>query len=182
MSVKRASKHIKLTSHSGAGGGGAKPVPITWGAADPITRGPVIATLTNSDQRNVIGTHSGSYAVYRALAIAARALDPSHVPDLTNTAPTDHFGPHPQWTDPETMVSIDPWGAVVSDVFKPFYDQGYDIRPTIAVTKAHIDMPEIRDAVELGRLTVDGLILRAGGDCCVTKAAIEPVWYLPGVA
>jgi GTP cyclohydrolase II len=180
MSVKRTSKHIKLTSHPG--GGGSRPVPITWGAADPMSRGPVIATLTSADRRNVIGTHSGSYAVYRALAIAARALDPSHVPDLTNTAPTDHFGPHPQWTDPETIVSIDPWGAVVADVFKPYFDQGYDIRPTIAVTKAHIDMPEIRDAVEAGRLTADGKILRTAGDCAVTKAAIEPVWYLPGVA
>src|SRR5688500_18662436 len=89
------SKHIKLTSHPGSGS--SKPIPIQWGAADPATRGPIIASLTTPDHRNVIGTHSGSYAVYRALAIAAKALDPQHVPDLTNTAPTDPFGPHPQW-------------------------------------------------------------------------------------
>ena len=57
MSVKRTSKHIKLTSHPGSGG--TRPLPITWGAADPAVRGPVIATLTNADHRNVIGTHSG---------------------------------------------------------------------------------------------------------------------------
>ncbi|HTJ42864.1 MAG TPA: GTP cyclohydrolase II [Kofleriaceae bacterium] len=180
MATKRTSKHIKLTSHPG--GGSSKPIPINWGAPDPMTRGPIIATLTNPEHRNVIGTHSGSYAVYRALAIAAKALDPQHVPDLTNTTPTDKFGPHPSWSDPEKLVSIDPWGAVVADVFGGYLEKGYDIRPTIAVTKAHIDMPEIADAVEAGRLTVDGKIMKTKREVAVTKAAIEPVWYLPGVA
>ncbi len=180
MPSKRTSKHIKLTSHPGAHG--AKPVPINWGASDAATRGPVIATLTNPEQRNVIGTHSGSYAVYRALAVASGALDPNYVPDLTNTSPTDPIGPFPSWVDPEKMVSIDPWGATVFDVYKDFLAKGYDVRPTIAITKAHIDMPEIRDAVEAGRLVVDGQILKTAGEGRVTKAAIEPVWYLPGVA
>src|SRR5512139_163973 len=137
--VKHKSKHIKLTSHPGV----TKPIPISWGAGDPKTRGPIIATLTNPDHCNVIGTHSGSYAVYRALAIAAKALDPRHVPDLTNTAPTD------------------PFGQVVADVFADYLRKGYDIRPTIAVTKAHIDMPEIVDAIEAKRLTVDGKIMKS---------------------
>src|SRR3569832_540998 len=123
--VKHKSKHIKLTSHPG----GTKPIPITWGAADPTTRGPNNNTThTNPDHRNVIGTHSGSYAVYRALAIAAKALDPNHVPDLTNTSPTDIVGPHPQWFDPEKIVSIDPFGATVAEVFKDYLAKGYDIR------------------------------------------------------
>jgi GTP cyclohydrolase II len=180
MASKHNSKHIKLNSHPGAGG--TKPTPIHWGAADPATRGPIIATLTTPEHRNVIGTHSGSYAVYRALAIAAKALDPRHVPDLTNTAPTDLLGPHAAWHDPEKIVSIDPYGAVVSGVFKDFLDRGYDVRPTIAVTQAHIDMPEIVDAIELGRLTVDGKIIKSAHEIPVTKAATEPVWYLPGVA
>jgi GTP cyclohydrolase II len=180
MATKRTSKHIKLTSHPG--GGSQKPIPINWGAPDPMTRGPIIATLTNPEHRNVIGTHSGSYAVYRALAIAAKALDPQHVPDLTNTSPTDRIGPHASWSDPEKIVSIDPSGAVVAEVFGEYLRKGYDIRPTIAVTKAHIDMPEIADAVEAGRLTVDGKILKSKREVPVTKAAIEPVWYLPGVA
>ena len=179
MATKRQSKHIKLTSHPGHG---AKPIAINWGAQDPAVRGPVIATLTNPDHRNVIGTHSGSYAVYRALAVAARALDPQHVPDLTNTAPSQLLGPHPSWFDPERIVSIDPFGAVVSNVFKDYLEKGYDIRPTIAVTQAHIDMPEIVDAVERGRIKIDGKIMHHAREAPVTKAAIEPVWYLPGVA
>ena len=37
--------------------------------------------------------------------------------------------------------------------------RGYDIRPTIAVTRAHIDMPEIRAAIAAGRIRADGSIV-----------------------
>src|SRR3954465_14671413 len=151
-------KAIQLTSHPG--GPGPKPVPVVWGAQDPMQRGPLIATVTNTAQRNVIGTHSGSYSVYRAVAVAAGALDPLRKPDLTDTAPAEPVGPHPQWSDPQRIVSLDPFGAVVSEVFPSYFAQGYDIRPTIAVTKAHIHLPELEDAVEAGRLKVDGAILR----------------------
>ncbi|NEQ26065.1 MAG: hypothetical protein F6K28_44855, partial [Microcoleus sp. SIO2G3] len=73
-------RHIVLTSHPSRFG--AKPIPIHWGAANPLDRGPIVATLTNSEHRNVIGTHSGSYAVYRALAVASGVLEASHRADL----------------------------------------------------------------------------------------------------
>jgi GTP cyclohydrolase II len=171
---------IVLTSHPGRHG--PQPVPIQWGAADPVVRGPVIATVTNTAQRNAIGTHSGSYSVYRAVAVAAGALDPLRKSDLTGTSPVEPIGPHPQWSDPQRIVSLDPFGAVVSEAFAPYFAQGYDIRPTIAVTKAHIRLPELEEAIEAGRLQVDGAILRGGRDVVVTKAAIEPVWYLPEIA
>jgi GTP cyclohydrolase II len=169
-----------LTSHPG--GHGPKPIPIVWGAEDPMTRGPLIGTVTNTSQRNVIGTHAGSYSVYRAVAVAAGALDPLRKPDLTNTAPTHVIGPHPSWFDPTKIVSLDPFGAVVSAVFGPYFEKGYDIRPTSAITRAHIQLPELADAIEAGRLKVDGHVLKAGGAVVVVKAALEPVWYLPGVA
>jgi GTP cyclohydrolase II len=171
-------KHIVLSSHPGPG----KQVPIHWGAASPAERGPVIATLTKPEARNAIGTHSGSYAVYRALAVAAGSLDREHVPDLTDTAPAETIGPFPQWADPAKIVSLDPYGHRVAEVFAAQIAQGLDIRPTIAVTKAHINMPELKDAIAAGRLTPDGTVLTAGGDVRVTKAAIDPVWYLPGIA
>lgn len=174
------SRHIVLTSHPSSFG--PKPIPIHWGAADAMERGPIIATLTKQAHRNVIGTHSGSYAVYRALAVASGALQSDHRADLTNTAPVAHIGPHPSWADPDKIVSLDPFGAVASEVFASYYAQGYDIRPTIAITQAHINMPELQDAVAKGRLSVDGKIMKPGGDLVVTKAAIEPVWYLPGIA
>ena len=134
--------HIKLTSHPTSHG--PTPLQIRWGAAEPLTRGPVIATTNGPAPRNVIGSHAGGYAIYRALAIAA--------------------------------------GALVADVYRDYVQSGYDIRPTIAITSANIEVPEIRRALDAGRLSPDGRILRGAGTAVVTKAAIEPVWYLPGVA
>jgi len=55
-----------------------------------------------------------------------------------------------------------------------------DVRPTIAITKAHIQMLELVEAIDKGRLVADGKILNKDGSCVVTKAAIEHVWHLPG--
>lgn len=58
-----------------------------------------------------------------------------------------------------------------------------DIRPTIAITKAHMKLPELEESVRAGRLKPDGKIcLNSSGELNVTKFAVEPVWYLPGVA
>ncbi len=175
---RTGARHIRLTSHSG----GPLAPPIRWGAPTPAERGPIVGTTGNRAHRNVIGTHSGSYGVYRALAVAAGALSPQHRADLTNTAPTDVIGPYPQWQNPDAIVSLDPWGAAVADVFADQLAADHDIRPTIAVTKAHVMLPEIAEALQKGRLRPDGRILLAGGAAVVTKVAVEPVWYLPGVA
>lgn len=177
---RRRPTHIKLTSHPARHGPG--PLPIVWGAAEPLRRGPIIATTTTPAQRNVIGAHAGTYAIYRALAVAAGALDPGHRPDLTDTTPAETIGPYPSWADPEQIVSLDPFGARIAEVYGGYLAGGHDIRPTIAITRAHIEIPEIRRAIDAGRLEPDGRIVRDSGAVAVTKAAIEPVWYLPGVA
>jgi len=98
------------------------------------------------------------------------------------TAPEDLITIQPSWLDPKRIVTIDPFGHMVTTAFEPYFKKGYDIRPTIAVTKAHIDFPEVKDAIRLGRIKPDGIILKPDGTSLVTKAAIEPVWYLPEVA
>lgn len=173
-------EYISLTTHTGHFG--SNPVNLNWGHKDPTVRGPVIATVKHGGQRNAIGAHGGGYCIYTALAVAAGELDTNHIPNLHTTAPTDLMDPQPSWVDPKRLVTIDPWGHMITDVFEPYLKKGYDIRPTIAVTKAHIDFPEIKDATRLGRLKPDGVILKNDGQTLVTKAAIEPVWYLPGVA
>ena len=178
MSPPPPPRHIRLTSHFGGFGA----LPIQWDAATPLERGPIVGTTTNRAHRNVIGAHSGSYGVYRALAVAAGALKRDHKADLTNTAPTDEIGPYPQWSRPGRIVSLDPWGARVAEAFAEPIAAGYDIRPTIAVTKAHVILPEVIEALQKGRLQADNRILTAQGAALVTKAAIEPVWWLPGVA
>jgi len=180
VSRAKPPKHIVLTSHPGRAG--PSYLPVHWGAASAAERGPIVGSFTNATRRNVIGAHAGSYALYRALAIAAGRLSPVHVPDLTNTAPAERIGPFPQWSDPKKIVSLDPYGHLVSEAFGDLMKQGWDIRPTIAITKAHINMPEFKDAMRAGRLKADGKILHENGDVRVTKAAIEPVWFLPGVA
>ena len=172
-------RHISLTSHPRAG---KFAPPIKWGAASAALRGPIVATLQEPSRRNAIGVHSGAYSLYRAVAIAAGSLNPLHKPDLTDTAPATKIGPYPQWHDPGKIVSLDPYGHMVAEAFAERIKEGWDIRPTIAITTARIFMPEIADAVAAGRLVADGAILSAGGEVRVTKAAIEPVWHLPGVA
>jgi GTP cyclohydrolase II len=178
---RRTSDHIVLSSHPSAQGGKLRHE-IHWGAPTAAERGPVVASLTDMASRNAIGTHGGAYAVYRALAVASGTLQKDHRPDLTNTAPAEGIGPHPQWSDPDKIVSLDPWGHLVASAFAERIAEGVDVRPSIAITKAHINMPELKDAVEAGRLKADGDVLDANGDVKVTKAAIDPVWYLPGIA
>src|SRR5258708_19277722 len=72
--------------------------------------------------------------------------------DLTNTSPAEPIGPFESWFDPKKIVSLDPWGHLVSEVFADKLAAGWDIRPTIAVTKAHGQMPETKDAIVAGRL------------------------------
>jgi GTP cyclohydrolase II len=174
------SGHIRLTSHSSGG----KPLkfPIHWGASTARERGPIIGSVLATANRNVIGAHGGAYSVYRALAVSSGELNPNIRPDLKDTGPLIDIGPHPQWIGAAKIVSLDPWGHRITEDFKAEIEAGLDIRPTIAITKARLTLPEIREALERGRLADDGIVVRAGGEIAVIKAALDPVWYLPGVA
>jgi len=145
-------------------------------------RGPVIGTITAGSDRNAIGAHGGAYALYRALAVSAGALNPIARPDLRNTAPIIEIGPNPQWSEPARIVALDPWGHRIAEDFRQEIAEGLDIRPTIAVTKARLTLSELDEAVRSGRLKIDGDIIRPTGEVVVTKAAIDPVWHLPGIA
>ena len=172
--------HIRLNSHPGAGT--VSRFPIHWGAPTARERGPVIGTVNSGSDRNAIGAHGGAYSVYRALAVSSGAMAANNRPDLTNTSPTTPMGPFPQWSDASKIVSLDPWGARVAEDFADELRDGVDIRPTIAVTRARLQLAEIGEAIASGRLKVDGQIVHDSGDVAVTKAAIDPVWYLPGIA
>jgi GTP cyclohydrolase II len=173
-------RHIRLTSHPGSAG--QRPVSLHWGAADPAERGPVVASAAEPSRRNAIGAYSGSYGIYRALAVATRALARDYRPDFTDTAPAALIAPNAAWGDPAKIVSLDPWGHLVGEVFAGSIRDGLDVRPTIAVTTARIAMPEIRERVAAGGLVADGRVLLDNCEIRVTKAAIDPVWYLPGLA
>lgn len=180
MNTPNKTGHIRLTSHPGPGQ--ALRFPLHWGAADPRERGPVVGSVTRASDRNVIGTHGGAYALYRALAVASGALSPLQRPDLANTTPPIEIGPFPQWSEPGKIVSLDPFGHEVQRIFSAEIAEGVDIRPTIAVTKARLTLPELVPEIRAGRIRVDGDVVREKGDIAVTKIAIDPVWHLPGIA
>lgn len=72
---------------------------------------------------------------------------------------------------------------MVQQVYGDQIAKGLDIRPTIAITKAHMQLAEIEQLVTKGELQVDGkVVLNAAGQLVVVKGAVEPVWYLPGIA
>ncbi|TLD11228.1 hypothetical protein PgNI_05998 [Pyricularia grisea] len=193
---------------------GINPLPMKWGAPDAVQRGPVVVQRGPSTirRRNAIGAHGGGYSVYYALALASQELKADHRPDFTNTEPAAEIGPFPQWGDPKKIVAMDPWGHIAPFLFKDVINkENVDIRPTIAITKAHMKvlsinnnppppsvektgikiavsltprkLPELEESVRSGRLVPDGKVcINAQGELAVTKFAVEPVWYLPGVA
>jgi len=176
----RRSSHVVLTSHKNMI---FKDRPaINWGAKTAKERGPIIATTNSQRMRNAIGSHGGGYTVYRALSIAAGHYPQDFKPDLNNTQATAKIGPFPSWVDPEKMVSIDPWGANIVENFSDLLNQGVAIRPTIAVTQAHLTIPEVIHSIDAGQIKIDGDIVTDTKELKVTKVAFEPVWYLPGIA
>lgn len=161
------------------------PVSLNWGAADPQERGPILVSRHGETlkKRNAIGAHGGSYGIYTALAMAIGDLSPGFRPDFLNTQPTFDPPAQPAWRDATKIVSMDPYGHDVVKQYKSYLDAGLDVRPTIAITRAHMRLAEVTEAIHEGRLTVDGnIVVNAAGDVRVTKVAVEPVWYLPGVS
>lgn len=109
----------------------------------------------------------------------------NYKPDFTNTEPPVHFGPQPAWFKTGAIVAMDPFGHEVPVIYKSLMsgDTGLDIRPTISITRAKLSLLEMEIAVKEGRLKPDGkVVLNNKGEMQVTKVAVDPVWYLPGVA
>ncbi|KAI1166365.1 GTP cyclohydrolase N terminal-domain-containing protein [Nemania serpens] len=141
---------------------GINPIPLNWGATGP-ERGPVVVSRSSSTIRKR-NAHGGSYAIYFALALASKQLNANHRPDFTNTEPAANIGPFPQWSDEKKIVAMDPWGHLAPWLYADVMDKE-------------------NDSVRSGRLVPDGKVcLNESGELAVTKFAVEPVWYLPGVA
>ena len=52
--------------------------------------------------------------------------------------------------------------------------EGLDVRPTIAITKARLDIHEIQDALAAGRLLNDSDVVHNNGAVSVVKIARPP--------
>lgn len=71
---------------------------------------------------------------------------------------------------------MDPLGHRAPWLFSQMIsDEELHIKPTIAITKAHMKLPELEQSVRAGRLVPDGKIcLNDTGELAVTKFAVEP--------
>ncbi|CDO94029.1 unnamed protein product [Kluyveromyces dobzhanskii CBS 2104] len=164
----------------------SSPIPMNWGATDYQERGPIVPSKSKNgiSKHNCIGAHAGSYCIYQALAIASNQLKRDHVADYTNAQPAFTVPEQPEWFNKHDIVSMDAFGHLTQYLFDDVSkSENVDIKPTIAITKANMQLLELKEAVEKGELKIDGdIITNANGDLKVSKVAVEPVWYLPGVA
>ena len=105
-------------------------------------------------------------------------------PDLTNTSPVVEIGPLPQWSRAGQASSRSiPWGHRVAEDFAPGDRRGRRHPPDHRDHQGAADAcPRSTRRSRPGRLKVDGTIMQDTGDVAVTKAAVDPVWYLPGIA
>ncbi|KAL9108822.1 MAG: hypothetical protein Q9227_006479 [Pyrenula ochraceoflavens] len=166
---------IILTTYPGQSG--IDPLPMQWGEFDADKRGPVVVSRQSSSirRRNAIGAHGGSYSIYHALAVGSKNLLLDHKPDFTNTEPAVQIGPFPSWGNKKKIVSMDPWGHLAPWIFEEtIKSEDVEIRPTIAITKAHMKLPELEESVRKGRLVPDGKIcLNNTGELAVHKEAVK---------
>ena len=140
MSTNKAG-HIRLTSHPGHRAPGRFPIP--WGAPTARERGPVIATV-NAARRPQRHRRAWRllFALPRAGHLVRRAESDRAARPHQHHRRSVEIGPHPQWGEAGKIVSLDPWGHRVAQDFAREIAEGVDIRPTIAITKARLTLPE----------------------------------------
>ncbi len=156
--------------------------PVHWGESDPFKRGAIFCTDRKGSLHNAIGNYGAAYTTWRAAAVAAGRIDPQHRPDYTKAVSPLRFRQNSHWSGPNAIASFDPFGHLVPELYPDLIASGYNVRPTIAFTKATLDQVETRLAMANGLLRPDGRVLNDNGTINVTKIAIEPVWYIPSIA
>ena len=155
MTAPNRPDHIRLTSHPDPEAKAR--FPIQWGAATPRERGPVIGTVSkpgaaqrDRQPRRLLCALSRARGVGRRARPDPAAGPDQHLPDR------DHRAVPAMDRSPERSsrsIRGDIWSP---RTFKTEIAEGLDIRPSIAITKARLDLIEMRDALAAGRLKADG--------------------------
>ncbi|KAH9936594.1 GTP cyclohydrolase N terminal-domain-containing protein [Fomitopsis serialis] len=106
--------------------------------------------------------------------------DPS---PILKTEPSFSITPQPGWSDPTKIVSFDPWGHVVPQVFRRELEElGLDIDETTRKGDLVVDGKILIKSLPLRNADGTESTADSGVEIAINKAAVEPVWYLPGVA
>ena len=181
MTIPNRTEHIRLTSHPEPG---AKlRFPIEWGAATARERGPIIGTVSHPQDRNVDRQPWRLlFGLSRARGFVRRARSdppPRSHQYLSRSEYRSRLrnGPSPSASFRSIRGVI--WSRRISRRKSP---KASISGPTIAITRARLDLPEMQAALKAKRLKNDGEVVHDNGSISVVKIAIDPVWYLPGIA
>ena len=155
MNSSNRQDHIRLTSHPDPGAKLRFP--------DPLGRGDARASAARSSARcrsPACATSSAATAAPMRSTARSRSRPARSIRSGGPTSPTRirprRSARSRNGASPERIVSLDPWGHLVAEAFRPEIAEGIDIRPSIAITRARLDLPEMRDALAAGRLKADG--------------------------
>ena len=109
----------------------------------------------HSDCRREPQRHRGAWRLLRSLPGACgigRRAQPDFASRLHQYRACHRHRPASAMGGPGPHRLARPWGHRVAADFREELAEGVDIRPTIAVTKARLTIPELNDAVAAGRL------------------------------
>ena len=164
---------------------GARRASRSTGARRPrASAGRSSAPSSRPADRNVIGAHGGSYALYRALAVSSGALDPIRRPDLTNTHPGRDDRPVPAMVASRARSSRSIPGAIWSRRISARRSPRASTSARRIADHQGAARPARDPRRDRGR-PAQGRRRRSctrTASVSVTKIAIDPVWYLPGIA
>ena len=149
---------------------------LVWGARDVNDRGPVVPHPAAPEHINVNGRRP--YSIWQGLGWLKGVLARDHRPDHTGTEPVFEIRPGRRSGE---ICSFDPFGHMLWP-WAEYLKAGVDVRRTIGLCGARLNLPEIQAALATGALQADGEVLREDGLVNVDEAAIDPVWHLPSVA
>jgi GTP cyclohydrolase II len=154
-----------------------------------LERDVVMPIKTNGGRGNAIGLPGGAFGFQMRFAQVLHTaqpghstVDPQHRSDLSHTEPIVDVPENANWRDPNAIVSFHPRGHLAYAENADLQEEGWNFRPTIAVTRSTFRHPSIARAVEEKRLFADGRILHKDGSYTVTDVNIDPAWNLEGVA
>ena len=172
--------HIRLTSHPGSRGPAR--FPLTWGAAD--RRG-----ARSGHRHGQFGRRpQRDRRPWRLLFHLPRAGDLLRGDGPAGAAgPAGHLAglrdrPAPAMGRARQDRLARPLGPPGRAGFRRPDRRGHRHPPVDRDHQGAADPARDPGAIAAGRLEVDGEIVHEAGDISVTKIAVDPVWWLPGVA
>lgn len=149
----------------------------------------VVPVALNGDRGgNAIGLPHGAFGQQVALAKVQYArtqgygtVNPNHPLNFQYTEPPVEIPENSDWDDHQ-IISFHARGHLVQTLGADLLRDGWRFHPTIAVTRSRFIRPDVKLAMQEGRLKADGKILEDGGMVNVTDINIDPVWRISEVA